>query len=447
MNDHDDRSIDRRSVIKAAASAGLVGLAGCSGGAPEESGSGGDGGSGDGGSGDGGSGDGGSGDGGSTDSSTASGGDTYTIGMVDSLSGSLSAFGQRNQRGKEIALDVVNEVGVKGGELAISQQDDQSTSQGGVSAAQTLVNQEGVPLLIGTVGSGVSTAIYESVVKNTDVVQISQNSTSPSLTELPGLLRMPPTGSAQASALSTMVSDDGHGSVALAWINNSYGEAIGEAFVESYGGDIVYNEPHDQGKASYSNVISSMADTDADAWVFLTYQPEFATMSQEAFDLGVTDQAAWYGGDSVKGPKVLEAAPEGSLDGMKAVVPSVPQDAENYQAFVDEFESRFGEEPTSWSAYAYDAVVVSALAIQAADEFTGAALGEVVRDVTRPEGQEATSYEEAHQILAEGGSPADVDYTGVSGPIDLDENGDPVGFLQIFEVVDHAYESAGTIEG
>jgi len=190
-----------------------------------------------------------------------------------------------------------------------------------------------------------------------------------------------------------------------------------------------------------------MSDTDADAWVFITYQPEFATMSQEAFDLGVTDQAAWYGGDSVKGPKVLESAPEGSLDGMKAVVPSVPQDAENYQAFVSEFQERFGEEPTSWSAYAYDAVVVSALAIEAADEFTGSALMEVVRDVTRPEGEEATSYEDAHEILANGGSPSDVDYTGVSGPIDLDENGDPVGLLQVFEVVDHAYESSGFIEG
>lgn len=435
MNDHDTRSIDRRSVIKAAASAGLVGLAGCSGGAPEDSGSG----------------DGSSGDGGSTDSTTDSGTDsgtkTYTIGMVDSLSGSLSAFGQRNQRGKEIALDRINNVGVKGGEMKISQQDDQSTSQGGVSAAQTLVNQEEVPLLIGTVGSGVSTAIYESVVKNTDVVQISQNSTSPALTDLPGLLRMAPTGATQAEALSTLVNDDGHSSVAMAWINNSYGEAVSQAFTNAYDGDLVYNEPHDQGKASYSNVISSMADTDADAWVFITYQPEFATMSQEAFDLGVTDQAAWYGGDSVKGPKVLEAAPEGSLNGMKVVVPSVPQDAENYQSFVDEFKNRFGEEPTSWSAYAYDAVVVSALAIQAADEFTGEALSKVVRDVTRPEGKEATTYEEAQKILAEGGSPSDVDYTGVSGPIDLDENGDPVGFLQIFNVTDHAYESAGFIEG
>ncbi len=131
---------------------------------------------------------------------------------------------------------------------------------------------------------------------------------------------------------------------------------------------------------------------------------------------------------------------------MKAVVPSVPQDAENYQAFVSEFEERFGEEPTSWSAYAYDAVVVSALAIEAADEFTGSALMEVVRDVTRPEGEEATTYEDAHEILANGGSPSDVDYTGVSGPIDLDENGDPVGLLQVFEVVDHAYESSGFIE-
>ena len=100
-----------------------------------------------------------------------------------------------------------------------------------------------------------------------------------------------------------------------------------------------------------------------------------------------------------------------------------------------------------WSAFAYDCVVTAALSIQAADEFTGPALDEVVRDVTRPEGEQVTSYADAHAILAEGGSPSDVDYQGVSGPIDLDENGDPVGFLQILEVEDHEYVEAGFVEG
>jgi len=434
MNDRDKISVGRRTLIKTVAGGSLLGLAGCQTGEPDTEAPDNDNDDGD------------SGDD-ATETATEAGQDTYTIGMVDSLSGSLSAFGQRNQRGMEIALEDINAVGVKGGELELSTEDDQSTSQGGVSAAQSLVNQEEVPLLVGTVGSGVSTAIHESVVQNTDVVQISQNSTSPNLTNYPDLLRTAPTGTTQAAALRSLIDDDGNGSVAVAWINNDYGQSISEAFVDNYEGDVLYNEAHDQGQASYSNVISSMANTDADAWVFITYQPEFATMSQEAYDLGVTDQADWYGADSVKGPKVLDGAPEGSLDGMQIVAPSVALDQENYKAFAEEFESRHDTEPTSWSAFTYDAIVISALAVEAADEFTGPAIAEVVRDITRPEGEQVTSDEDARAILADGGSPSDVDYQGVSGPIDLDENGDPVGLLQVFTVENHEYVSTDFIEG
>ena len=58
-----------------------------------------------------------------------------------------------------------------------------------------------------------------------------------------------------------------------------------------------------------------------------------------------------------------------------------------------------------------------------------------------------TSFEAASEILADGGGPGDVDYQGVSGPIDLDESGDPVGFLQILEVQNDEYVEAGFIEG
>jgi branched-chain amino acid transport system substrate-binding protein len=426
-------SLDRRTLLKLAGTTGVAGLAGCT------TTDGGDGGS-DGGSGDGGSGDGGSGDGGG-------GGETpsgpYTIGMVDALTGSLSAFGERNQRGKDLALAAVNDVGIDGRELRITVEDSGSENQGGISAAQKLVNQDGVPFLIGAVGSGVSLAIYESVIQDTDVVQLSQNSTGLGLTDFPGLLRMSPTGRTQAVALANIMAEDGHENVALTYVNNNYGQSLADAFVESWDGSIAYNNSHDQEQQSYSGVVSEMNGADADAWLFVTYQAEFATMVNEIFSSGY--EAPLYGADSVSGDNVIENTPEGSMEGMKIVVPSAPVEEENYQQFASTFESEYGETPTSWSAYAYDCVVNAALAIQAADEFTGAALSETVRDVTRPEGEQVTSFEAASQILADGGTPDDVDYQGVSGPIDFDENGDPVGFLQILEVQDHSYEGVGFI--
>ena len=239
--------------------------------------------------------------------------------------------------------------------------------------------------------------------------------------------------------IADTIANDGHDSVAIAWVNNDYGQGIRDSVVDRYDGEVVYDNPHDQGQSSYSNVITSMNDSGADAWLFLTYQTEFATMAQEAYDLGVIEADTWYGGDSVKGPNVQEQVPEGVIDGMKIIVPSAAVDQDNYQDYESRFKDKYGEVPTSWSTYTYDAVVTAALAIEAAEEFTGTALSEVVRDVTRPEGQEVTSYAEAREILADGGSPSDIDYQGVSGPIDIDENGDPKALLQIFTVEDHEY--------
>lgn len=447
--------IDRRTLLKLTGGVGLAGLAGCV--STTDEGDGGDGGSdggsdggdgGDGGSDDGDGSDGGSDGGDSTATETAGGGDggsgPYEIGMVDSLTGSLSAFGERNQRGKELALETVNEVGIDGRELAINVEDSGSENQGGISAAQKLVNQDGVPFLIGSVGSGVSLAIYESVVQDTDVVQLSQNSTGLGLTDFPGLLRMSPTGRTQSVALSNIIADDGYDTVAVTYVNNNYGQSLADAFVEAWDGEVAYNQPHDQDQQSYSGVVSEMNSSGADAWLFVTYQAEFATMVNEIYSSGY--EAQLYGADSVSGDDVLSNTPEGSMDGMKIVVPSAPVEQDNYTEFATRFEEEFGDSPTSWSAYAYDCVVNAALAIQAADEFTGAALQETVREVSRPEGEKVTTYEAAHDILADGGGPSDVDYQGVSGPIDFDENGDPVGFLQILTVENHDYTGTGFIE-
>ncbi|MFC7136006.1 ABC transporter substrate-binding protein [Halobaculum litoreum] len=440
MVPNDETGPNRRGVLRASGLAGLGGLAGLAGCVSttdneatetdtEASGDGGGGSDSDGGD------------------SGGDGGDSgpYTIGMVNSLTGSLSAFGQRNERGKDLALAAVNDVGIGGRDMEIIVEDSQSESQAGVSAAQKLVNQDGVPFLIGAVGSGVSLAIYQSVIQGTDVVQLSQNSTSPDLTNFPGLLRMSPTGSTQSTALANIIGEDGYDSVALAWVNNDYGQGLAETFREAFDGEIAYDQPHDQGQSSYSSTVSGMANSGADAWLFITYQPEFTTMAQEAYSNGY--EAQFYGADSVAGPDVLGNTPEGSLDGMKIVTPSAAIDQENYQNFASEFESEYGEAPTSWSAFAYDCVITAALSIATADEFTGAALQETVRDVTRPEGEEVFTFAEAMDVLGDDGTPSDIDYQGVSGPIDFDENGDPVGFLQILTVENHEYTQTGTIEG
>ncbi|PSQ57196.1 ABC transporter substrate-binding protein [Halobacteriales archaeon SW_7_71_33] len=397
--------VDRRTLLKGAGAlgtAGVVGLAGCAGGSG-----------------------------------------TVSIGMANSLTGSLDTFGERNQRGKQLALEDINEVGLRGGELEIVEEDTESQSGPGVSAAQRLVNQEDVPILVGAVSSGVSVAIYESVIQGTDVDQISQNSTSPDLTSFPGLTRMSPPGRAQAGAIAQLVADDGHDSVAVAYVNNAYGQGVASVFREEFDGSVEYFQSHSQEQSSYSDVVTAMDGSDADAWVFVTYQPEFTTMGQEAFDRGY--QPPVYGADSVTGPDVLDQVPEDFLEGMKAVVPSAAITQDNYRNFAERFREEFDTDPTSWATYCYDAIVTAALAIEASEEATAEGIAnETVKEVTRPGGEEVFTYQEAHDVLSDGGA-GDVNYQGISGPVNLDENGDPEAFLQVLEVRDGEYVETGTI--
>lgn len=364
-------------------------------------------------------------------------GDTYQIGMVDSLTGSLSDFGERNQRGVELALAEVNDIGINGRDLDITVEDSESTTQSGVSAAQKLVNQDDVPFMIGAVGSGVSLAIYESVIQDSGVVQLSQNSTGLALSDFPGLLRMSPSGRAQSAALGDIVTEDGYDEVAVTYINDNFGQSLADAFTDAYDGEVVYNQAHDGEQSTYSGLLSDMNGSGAEAWMFITYQEEFATQVNDMYSAGY--EAQLYGADSNRGDTVISNTPEGSINGMKVVEPSAPREQENYQQFVSTFSDEFGEEPTVWSAFAYDCVVTAALSIRTAEEFTGSALGETVRDVTRPDGEEVFTYAEADEVLGEDGSAADINYQGVSGPIDFDENGDPKGALQVLEVQNHEY--------
>lgn len=407
----DDRhSVSRRDLLKASGATGIALTAGCT--------------------------------------SLTGGGGPYEIGMVDALTGSLAPYGERNQNGRELALADINDAGGPNDrDLEITVEDSGSKNQQGVSAAQKLVNQNGVPLLIGAVGSGVSIAIHDSVIKGTDTVQISQNSTSPELTNYPDLLRMSPSGAAKGKALAKLVSDDGHDSVAVTWINNDYGSGLAGVFADSFDGEVAYNNPHDQGGSSYRGILGEMANTDAIAWVFITYADEFTVMVNEAYDNGYNEQVEYYGAESTIADEILENTEEGSQESLKGITESAPSGQKSYETFKSDYESEFGDSPTVWSAYAYDAVTVSGIAIHAADDFSGSAIASVVRDITRPEGQEVFTFQEAKDILSDGGSPSDIDYQGVSGPVDLDENGDPPGFYQVYEVNNHEYEFGDYITG
>jgi ABC-type branched-subunit amino acid transport system substrate-binding protein len=123
--------------------------------------------------------------------------------------------------------------------------------------------------------------------------------------------------------------------------------------------------------------------------------------------------AAACGGSDDSG----DSASGGELEGMKGTLPLV--------ALSDEFKGRLLEidpalEDYSYAAETYDAVVVIALAVEVAKS-DGIEFASEINGVTRG-GEKCTDYASCLELVKAG---TDIDYDGVSGPLEFSGNGEP----------------------
>jgi len=67
-----------------------------------------------------------------------------------------------------------------------------------------------------------------------------------------------------------------------------------------------------------------------------------------------------------------------------------------------------------------------------------------VGEVTRPDGTECTTFEQCRDLLDDG---QPIDYQGMSGKIDLDDNGDPTSAtFEVFHFGENGYEILEYVE-
>ena len=91
-------------------------------------------------------------------------GNTVRVGVITSLTGSQAAFGEAHRNGYAIALDEINSKGgVLGKKLELDTYDDQSKPEQAVQGVSKLVDQDRVPILLGSYSSESTKAIIPAV--------------------------------------------------------------------------------------------------------------------------------------------------------------------------------------------------------------------------------------------------------------------------------------------
>ncbi len=133
---------------------------------------------------------------------------------------------------------------------------------------------------------------------------------------------------------------------------------------------------------------------------------------------------------------------EGTLEGVRATYPGAE--------LGDDFKERLlGVDPDlkdfTYGPESYDATIVAALAALAAGNDDGKAIASKMVEVSR-EGEKCTEFKACADLIADG---TDIDYDGVSGPIDFGVTGSPTAAtIGIFEYdADNSYSPTDFITG
>jgi branched-chain amino acid transport system substrate-binding protein len=184
--------------------------------------------------------------------------------------------------------------------------------------------------------------------------------------------------------------------VAVIVPNNSYGQGVADEFKKRFaalGGTVVADIRYTEGQSSYRRELQQVQRAAPDGFVYSAYGQEAATINREAFQLGMNTKP-WYGiyltmctsdtpAEIAKGQIGLEVASSGPKG----------------KTYEDAYRAKYHEGvKSSFGSYAYDAVMLSADAINTAKS------------------DDPAKIRAAFATVGKG-------YDGVTGPITFDSDG------------------------
>jgi branched-chain amino acid transport system substrate-binding protein len=288
----------------------------------------------------------------------------YKVGLVNHLTGDAAAYGQSMKKGAELALDVINGAGGLGGvPVEVIFEDDRLNAADAQTAFLKLVQSDKVPVVMGSGSSSISLSLCPKA-QELKVVQISSISTAPSLKDCGKyFFSAMASDTAQGPEWVKVADHLGAKEAAVVYINNDYGIGVKDTFVDAFekaGGKVLIAQPIELGGKDFRTEVLKVKATNPKVVFIVDHVAEGSIVLKQAKELGM--EAQWVTDVSMVAKEVVDlagAASEGVM-GLRAGSTQTPE----YKAFRDAFLKKFNEEPTIWSDFAYDTMMLVAKAIE-----------------------------------------------------------------------------------
>ncbi len=299
----------------------------------------------------------------------------YLLGSILPVSGDLDKVGPPMENAIYLAIDEINQAGgINSRPLGILSCDSGTDGEIAVEVARQLINEAHVPAIIGPATSGNSIRAFNEVFKEAGVLLITPSATSPSLTALPddGLLwRTVPPDTFQGAAISAHLQHLKIQKLAVVNRDDAYGNGLRAAIEASYCQEERCSEERYISR-SYS-VEQEAARRNEQSEIFAEVQgftPEVVVLigllqdGKDFMEMAHEKLQRFIVPDGLKDNTLLEIEDEQMLDRLFGTSPASPE-GQIYQRFERLFRSRYGEEPSVFTAQTYDACYLLAYALGA----------------------------------------------------------------------------------
>ena len=305
--------------------------------------------------------------------------DDIPIGAYLSLSGSDSTFGTDTRDGIELALTETNAAGgVRGKKVKVTYEDDKSTPQEASNKVRQLIDRDGVLAVLGEVASSRSMA-GGLIANSKKVPMVTPSSTAVEVTQgREYVFRVCFTDDQQGNAAARFVWDTlKKKNVAVFYAaQDNYSSGLAKAFKESFqklGGTIAIDTGYQKGETNFTTYLSKIKEAKPDLIYVPNYYNDMVQIARQAKQLDLPG-SMFMGGDGWDSADLIEGA-GAELEGAYLTDHYAPDSPRaGAAAFATAFKGKYGRDPSSLTAQAYDAAKLLFDAIGRATELTPEAI-------------------------------------------------------------------------
>jgi branched-chain amino acid transport system substrate-binding protein len=368
------------------------------------------------------------------------------IGNALPLSGTSKDLGAAGEKASQLAVDQIKQAIGQGDSehtVRIVNEDQGADSNTAVDAAKKLVGEEGATCLTGPWAPDAVMQVAKDVAIPAKALEISPISVGDDVADLSDHDLIDSTAlpeSLEGSALSQAIGrelggEQGH-TINVAASNDTYGDTIRQDFTDAWqgqdgtvGGQVVL------APLQLSTQASQITAGSPDAVLLIDDLSGFSQLGPALSSSFSWDPGTSWGSDQLVNPSLPDLVGSQTVNGMRALAAGAPRGENASSAFVREFTSA---QPTNvklapFAAQEFDATVLCYLSAVAAGSTDGQSMADELIDITAPGGDEFSWQQlpDAVRALEDG---KDINYTGASGPIDMDVHGDPTaGVFDVYQ--------------